>query len=218
MTGATPDELSALLALHALDALDADDAARVEAAVAAAPALRHELDALRAAAAALPSALPVAPAPASVRARLDASIDAMTRPGRLDRFATRLADLFDVTVDKARMLLGWIDDPARWEAFAPGAALMHLPAGPAWAGADCGFVRLEPGATFPWHHHDGEEVTVVMQGRGRDADGSLLVPGDEVVLGAASEHDFTAEGGAGDEPYLFAVRVLGVRFDVDKPR
>ncbi len=216
MSGAS-DAIIELLALHALGALDEADAARVEAAVAADPALRRELDALREAAGILVDGLPIEPVPAAVRVRLEASLDALSRPGRLDRFAVRLAELFDVTVDKARMLLRWIDEPARWEAFAPGAALMHLPAGPACAGADCGFVRLEPGATFPWHHHDGEEVTVVLQGRARDADGSVLVPGDEVVLGAASEHDFTAEGAPADEAYVFAVRVRGVRFDVERP-
>ncbi len=222
----TPAVGPELLALHALDALDADDAARVEAAVAADPALARELDALRAAAAAIAGELPVVAPPAGVKARLEASLDALTRPGRLDRFAARLAALFDVTVDKARMMLAWIDqpdqadqpdEPGRWEAMAPGVSLMHLPAGPACAGADCGFVRLEPGATFPWHAHDGEEVTVVLQGRARDADGTALAPGAEVVLGASTAHDFHAEGEVGEEPYIFAVRVFGVRFDVARP-
>lgn len=227
----TPTVGHELLALHALDALDADDAARVEAAVAADPALARELDALRAAAAAIAGELPVVAPPAGVKARLEASLDALTRPGRLDRFAARLAALFDVTVDKARMMLAWIDQPdqpdrahpgqpggaARWEAMAPGVSLMHLPAGPACAGADCGFVRLEPGTTFPWHAHDGEEVTVVLQGRARDADGTALAPGAEMVLGASTAHDFHAEGEVGDEPYIFAVRVFGVRFDVARP-
>ena len=55
---------------------------------------------------------------------------------------------------------------------------------------------------------------MVLGGHGVDADGTQLTPGVEVVLHGDTEHDFAA---VGDEPYLFAVRVWGVRFDVTRP-
>lgn len=214
MTRGVTADLRELLAAHALGALDPDEAAAVEAAVAADPALAAELEAHRDAAAALVGAV-VAPAPA-VRDRLMASVDALARPGRFDRFAARLAALFDVSIDKARMFLGWIDDPAQWERYPiPGVQVVHLPAGPAWAAADCGLVRMPPGARFPWHTHRGEEVTVILQGRARDSDGRHLGPGDELVVGADDEHDFVVDEAS--EEYIFAVRLHGIDL-VNDPR
>jgi len=211
----TRDDIHDLIPLHALGALDADEAARVEAAVAADPALRAELEAHRDAAAALGDDLAaVAPSPA-LRARLLASVDATVAPGPLDRFAAKVAAMFDVTIDKARMFLGWIDEPARWEATAlPWVRQCHLPAGPAWAGADCGLVRMSAGAEFPWHAHDGEELTLVLAGRARTSDGEVLGPGDEMRVTADAQHDYVSDPDAGE--YIFAVRFYGIR-PVPKP-
>ena len=52
-----------------------------------------------------------------------------------------MASLFDVTVDRARELLGLIERPASWENPVPGIRLVHFDGGPAYAAADCGFVR-----------------------------------------------------------------------------
>jgi len=206
----TAAELRELVALHALGALDGDEAAAVERAVAADPALAAELDAHREAAAGLAAGLaPVAPPP-GLRDRLMASVAATVAPGRFERFAARVAEIFDVTLDKARMFLGWIDEPERWEA-APvaGVRLAHLPAGPAWAGADSGLVRMPAGTTFPWHVHDGEELTLVLQGRARDSGGHELVPGTELVLPGGAEHEFVVDQASGE--YIFAVRFHGIR-------
>jgi len=97
---------------------------------------------------------------------------------------------------------------------APGAWLLHFQGGPSCATADCGFVRVSAGATFPWHAHDGDETTIVLAGAGRDSEGAVHGVGDEWVEQGGSQHDFSAELG---EDYLFAVRVFGVRFDVTKP-
>jgi putative transcriptional regulator len=199
-------DLRDLLPLHALGLLDADESARVEQAVAADPALRRELDAYREAAAAVGAGLPYLEPSRAVWDRLLHSVGG----GRFERFAMPFARLFDVSLHRARELLGWIDDPARWEPFHPGASLIHFTAGPACAGADTGFVKVAAGATFPHHHHGGEEVTLVLQGAGRDHVGRVIRAGDRWVEDAGSQHEFTAEPG---EDYVFAVRVVGVRFE-----
>jgi putative transcriptional regulator len=201
-------DLRDLLPLHALGLLDADEAAGVERALAADPALAAELVAYREAAAAVGAALPPVEPGRAVWDRLLHSIGG----GRFDGFADAMARLFDVTADRARELLGWIDDPARWETFAPGAWLIHFPAGPACAGADTGFVRVAAGARFPRHVHGGDEVTLVLQGAGRDHAGLVMRAGDEHLEVAGSQHEFTAEPG---EDFVFAVRVVDVRFDSD---
>lgn len=163
---------------------------------------------------ALADALPPTPPPAALRERLMASVDATTLPSRYERFAARVAAIFDVTIDKARMFLGWIDDPARWQPSPfPGVDVIHLPAGPACAGVDAGLVRVPPGYAFPWHAHDGEELTLVLDGRARDADGTDLVPGVETVRTPGAEHDFVVDPASGD--YIFAVRFGGI---VPKPK
>lgn len=199
-----------LLPLHALGMLDADEARAVERAVAADPELAAELAAFEAAAAELVIGLdPVTPAPA-VRDRLLVS----TGGGRFDRFAERLARMFDVGVERMRELLGLIEDPGRWEPAFPGAALLHFEAGPACAGADTGFVRVAAGASFPYHRHDGDEHVLVLQGSIVDDDGKITAVGEEDQRVAGTAHDFAAGPG---EDLIFAARVFGVSWDVEKP-
>lgn len=158
---------------------------------------------------------PVPPAPA-VRARLLDSIAAVpTGPGVFERFTTRFAQIFDVTVDRARELFAQACDPASWEP-GPGAGtwLIHFQAGPACAGADTGFVKSAPGVRFPWHHHDGEEHNLILAGAALDSHAGRVGPGDEPTMQGGSEHDFTV---VGDEYFLYAVRVFGVDFDVPRP-
>jgi putative transcriptional regulator len=187
-----------LLPLHALGMLDTDEANAVEKAVAADPALAGELAAYRDAAANIgPAAVP----PADIKARLLASAGG----GAFERFSARFAQLFDVTVDKARELLGLIERPASWETPLPGIGLVHFAGGPSCAAADCGFIRIAPGCTFPWHTHRGEEVSIMLAGTLRDHSGRLLRPGDELVQAAGTQHDITAEG---DAPVIFAARAF----------
>lgn len=203
-------DLRELLPLHALGALDADEADLVDRAIASDAALRRRLDDFREVAHALTSALVSVPAPAPVRGRLFASLDELCKPPRLDRFAARMAQLFDVSVEKARMFLGWVDEPARWEeqAHFPNVQLIHLPAGPAWAAADCGLVRMQPGFRFPLHDHKGQEVTLVLQGTGMDSTGTRMEPGVEMVLEPGHPHEYSVDDGS--EPYVFAVRFYGI--------
>jgi quercetin dioxygenase-like cupin family protein len=136
--------------------------------------------------------------------------------GRFAHFATAFASIFDVAIERAVQLLDWIDDASRWEPGPlAGTALIHFPAGPACAGADTGFVRVEPGVLFPWHEHNGEETNLVLQGACLDSNGTTYSRGEVFVNQGDTEHDFRA---CGDVDYIFAVRVFdGVDFAKPKP-
>lgn len=151
--------------------------------------------------------LPPVPPSAALRARLLASV---ARPEqRLSPFADRLARLIDVAHDRARELLASLTRPEVWERLLPGVELVHLQGGPAVAGADVGFVRVAAGATFPVHHHLGDEHVLVLQGAYLDSDGSSARAGDSVHLPAGSSHSFVAAPGA---DLVYAVVVGGVFF------
>ncbi len=199
-----------LLPLYALGALDEAEAAQVERAVAADPALATELDAYRETAHQLVTLVPTAVPGNDVKTRLMASIGA----GRFERFAARMASLFDVTVDRARELRGQTQRGASWETPIPGIGLVHFDGGPACATADCGFVRIAPGCTFPWHTHRGEEVSVILTGTLRDHEGRLLRPGDELVQASGSQHDISAHG---DDEVIFVARAFGGIDVANKP-
>ena len=187
-------DLRELLPLYALGALELDEARAVERAVESDPALAAELETYLAVA-------PVtAPSP-DVKARLLAS----TGGGRFEKLATRVASLLDVTLDRAHELLGLIERPASWEHPVPGISLVHFAAGPAYAAADCGFVCIAPGATFPWHRHRGEEVSVILSGAMRDHEGKLMRAGDQLVQAEDTQHELTAEG---DEPVIYVARAM----------
>lgn len=186
-----------LLPLYALGILDPDEAAQVERAVAGDAALARELAAHQQATELLVE--PVAPS-ADVKARLMASIGA----GRFDAFAARVAKMFDVTVERGRELLGLIERPASWIAQIPGISLVHFDGGPAAAAADCGFVRLLPGAVFPPHNHLGLEACIVLSGQMHDpVHNRTLGPGDGCELSSGTAHYLTC---VGDEPCIYASR------------
>ncbi len=191
-------DIRELLPLYALGILESDEAQVVERAVAADPALAAELAAYQQTAESMVA--PAAPSEA-VHARLMASIGG----GRFEKFSHRMASLFDVTVDRARELLGMIERPTSWETGAPNCDLVHFDGGPAFAMADCGFVRLAPGAAFPLHTHAGEEVSLILSGTLTDRRTKrAYTPGDELIEAQDTEHDVVA----GDEGVLYAARAL----------
>jgi hypothetical protein len=188
-----------LLPLYALGILEPDEVRAVEQAVAKDPTLAAELGSYQDGATQL--VLPVAPSP-DVKARLMASIGS----GPFERFAQRMTALFGVGLDRARELLGLIERPASWNNEAPGIDLVHFAGGPAYAAADCGFIRLVPGGIFPPHTHLGEEVCVILSGQLRDVtSGRLLGPGDENVMQQGTTHYLACEG---SEPCTWAVRAM----------
>lgn len=196
-------DLRELLPLYALGVLDADEAAVVERAVAADPALAAELASYRDAAHRVADVVaPVAPPP-EIKARLLASVGA----GPFERFSTRLAAIYDFTVDRAREVLGLLDRAASWDSPFPGIPItaVHFQGGPACAGADCGFLRLAAGCTFPWHTHRGEELTFILAGALRDQDGHVYRAGEEQLMAAGSRHVITC---VGPDDVIFAARVF----------
>ncbi len=203
------DAIMQLVPLYVLGLLESEEAKRVETSAKTNAVVAAEIAALTETVGRLPETVR-APAPARIGDRLRTSMG----HGRFERHAPRIARIFDVDMPRARALLGNIDRPALWESMAPNITLQHFQAGPACAGADTGFVRVAAGTSFPWHGHDGDEVTLVLGGSSRDYSGTILTAGDELTLNGGSAHEFTA---LGDEDYIYAVRVVGVRFDVSKP-
>ena len=194
-------DIAELLPLYALDLLEGDEAKSVERAVAADPKLAAELASYRDATHELAAAGPVVAVPADIERRLMASIGG----GAFERFADRVGKIFDVTVDRARELLGLVEHRAAWETPIPRIGLIHFDGGPACATADCGFVRISPGGTFPWHTHRGEELSIIVAGTLCDVDGKLYGPGDELVRPAGSQHELTVSG---DEDVIFVARAF----------
>lgn len=199
MTG----DVRELLPLYALGILEADEAGAVERAIASDAVLAAELASYRQTVDAIGSAIqPVAPSP-DVKARLMASVGG----GRFEAFAARMARMYDVTVERGRELLGLIERAASWvPQVVPGLDFVDFEGGPATAGADCGFVRLAPGAVFPPHTHLGEEMTMVLSGRIHDpVNNFTLGPGDDYVRAEGTTHYLTV---VGDEPCIYATRAL----------
>ncbi|MGE0401903.1 MAG: cupin domain-containing protein [Kofleriaceae bacterium] len=196
-------DIRELLPLYALGVLEDNEATWVEAAIANNPTLAIELAAYQDTASGLIdlNAGPVTPDP-EVKARLMASIG----ESRFEKFTARLAQLFDVTVDRARELLGLMERKASWEHAMPGLGLVHFDGGPAYAAADCGFVRLAPGTSFPHHTHMGEEVSLILAGAIQDKQtGVIYRAGDEVVRPLDSDHDVVS---VGDEDAIYAARAM----------
>jgi len=206
------DAIIQQLPLYVLGLLESEEARAIEVLAKTNAVVASEIAALTAAAALMVDDS-VDPAPGRIGDRLRTSIG----HGRFERHAPRIARIFDVDMPQARALLGNIDRPTLWEPMMPtmpSIMLQHFIAGPACVGSDTGFVRVAAGTTFPWHGHDGDEVTLVLAGSSRDYSGTILTAGDEFALNGGSAHEFTA---LGDQDYIYAVRVVGVRFDVAKP-
>jgi hypothetical protein len=137
-----------------------------------------------------------------VKARLMASIG----ESKFEKFSAHLARLYDVTVDRARELLGLMERKTSWETPMPGLGLVHFDGGPAYAAADCGFVRLAPGSSFPHHTHMGEEVSLILAGEIQDKQtGVIYRAGDEVMKPLDSDHDVVS---VGTEDAIYAARAM----------
>lgn len=151
-----------------------------------------EKDMLYAAEALAAIAATLTPVPASDEGRLRLLSAVSARPERYAPLFTRVAALFDASVERARQLLTEIADRARWvPGPLPGTELFHLEGGPAVVTADAGFVRLLPNLPFPRHRHLGEERVLIVEGGYRDDAGKLYLPGDLHVMQPGSAHAYT---------------------------
>lgn len=112
---------------------------------------------------------------------------------RFGAIIDRVASFFEVTRERAKRLLALIDEPTAWtRGPAEGINLIDLQAGPRFAGADPGFVRVRPGATFPHHRHVGGELVLVIQGGFVEPDGTVYRAGGGQDLAVGTSHYFTA--------------------------
>ena len=145
----------------------------------------------------------VEPSP-EVKVRVLASIGG----GRFAGFAASIAAMFEVSVDRAHELLGLIERSASWRTQLPGVEMIGFKGGASLGRADCGFLRLAPGTTFPLHAHVGEEQALVLTGRVHDTTNDrVLGPGEAWRLAPGTRHALV--GQSSDEWCICAVCARG---------
>jgi putative transcriptional regulator len=149
---------------------------------------------------------PVA-APPALRSAVLGTVAAATK---LSGFTERLSAFFDLARGPAGELIreasgaadGWESPPVL-----PGVRLFHLTGGPRVAAADCGLVRIEPGARFPRHRHAGDEWSFVLAGEAEEEEtGARWIPGDLVHRTSGTAHAYRV---VSPEPLVFAVVLYG---------
>lgn len=118
--------------------------------------------------------------------------------GRLQFFTDQIAQLFDLSTEDAADLLrrahgteGWEEGPG------PGVKILPVNAGPRVSENITALVRVEPGATFPFHPHLGPETVMVLEGGFRDSQGVEVWRGEVQRMPGGTEHDFVAFEGVG---------------------
>jgi quercetin dioxygenase-like cupin family protein len=149
-----------------------------------------DADALWLAAWAEANVAPVAPS-AELRGRILGDLAGSARFRSVTEALRRFVDLGAAAVDD---LLRKIDEASAWTEGMPRIRYFHFAPGPATAGAEAGFVRLEPGATFPSHRHLGPERTFVLDGVMHDR-GRTYGPGSVIESATGTEHEYTAGAG-----------------------
>lgn len=132
--------------------------------------------------------------PASLRARLRASLG---RRGRYGIFADRLARMFQIGTADAEGLALLLEDPAAWKPFA-GWEVIAVEPGVGLKGALSTIVRFQPGTTFPLHEHLGDELNFLLEGGFREvaSGGAEVWRGEELFKPAGSAHEFTTLAGS----------------------
>lgn len=143
------------------------------------------------------------PPPAELRSRLLANV---ANTNRFDDLTEQVADMFDVSAERALELLARIDTAERWKpGIIPGTTMINFRPGDAYSDHLVAFVRVPPGSAFPWHEHVGDELTFVLQGRCQDTDGTVLRRGEFSRYEPGTCHDFATPEDGPD--FVFAVRL-----------
>ncbi len=204
----TPDRI----AEYALGLLSAEEAAEMKALVASDRALRLEVENYERASADMASLMPAALDVNGDNARAMNPAKLLADANSPERFAPFLDEMIRLTEMDAphlRKMLAQIDTDEGWDPPAiPGADIMHIDGeSPRSDGAEVGFVRLAPGATFPRHSHNGDEDYLVLQGACRDSNGRTYGAGDRVLNPQGSDHSFET---IGKRPFIFVVVSRGI--------
>jgi putative transcriptional regulator len=180
---------AAKAAAFVLGALPSHAAAELEERIAASPALREEVAALRAVAdELLLAADPVEPR-AAVRARLLSRVAAEATPAAT---APAVAAPSPHTPRPLPDMLFALQPDAVWKEVGPGLQRRMLSRGP---DATSYVLRVAPGATIPPHDHGCVEHLFVVSGS-IDVDGTLCHPGDyhRAAQGTRHQATYSAEG------------------------
>lgn len=153
----------------------------------------------------LPEALPLAPKPAQLRARL---LEETARaPERYAPLARAVGELYDLPREEAWALLQRSAEPRAWKfAGLPGIKKMAIEAGPRCRGAQAYLVRFAAGRRFPEHRHDGLEQVLILAGSYTEDSGRNYATGDFHVMQPHSAHAFTI---AEDEDCVAATLLQG---------
>jgi quercetin dioxygenase-like cupin family protein len=203
MTLPTPP-LESLLVQYLPSELGRAEAALVDSGVAE-EEIRATLDAV--AAIGLAAAPEAPPSPSrSIRERLVAT---ERRVGKYGRFTDRVARLFDIDASAAEALLQRIESPDAWsDALLEGVYVLAVNAGPSRRQCTATLVKIESGASFPFHRHHGEETMLMLEGGFRDpnAEGHEAWHADELIQSDGSGHALQA---IGNTPCVAAILIEG---------
>jgi predicted ChrR family anti-sigma factor len=153
----------------------------------------------------LPEALPVAPKPERLRARI---LEETARaPERYAPLARAVGELYDLPREQAWALLQHSAEPRSWKfAGLPGIKKMAIVPGPSRRDAQAYFVRFAAGRRFPEHRHDGLEQVLILAGSYTEDSGRTYATGDLHVMQPDSAHAFTI---ADDEDCVAATLLQG---------
>lgn len=136
-----------------------------------------------------------APVPVGAAERL---LSRARSSGRLAFFTDQIAQLFDLSTDAAADLLNRAQKNEGWEEGpGPGVKIIPVNAGPRVSDCITALVRVEPGATFPFHPHLGPETVMVLEGGFRDSQGVEVWRGEVQKMPGNTEHEFVAFDGVG---------------------
>lgn len=155
----------------------------------------------------LARALTPLPPGEAVKQRVMQSINARPKPASIKNtlLKQRLCQFFDLPKAQVNAILAAANDAPKgqWQALdITGIHLLHFTGGPRFASADCGLMYLEPGASFPEHHHLGKERALILQGEILENGNTVWRAGDYLNLPIHSRHSFCNPS---EQPAIIAI-------------